>query len=500
MKKNIIYSLGLLLSLASCESSIEVKPKNFIAPDQVTTNISGLQNVLTSAYDRLQDFSYYGRDVALQGDAMADNIFTNPNIAAGGGRYSGANLNTAATPTATGSHYSFWTVAYNAILDCNTVIANIDAVAATDAVKNQVKGEAYGIRALAFFDLARAYGYEPKKVPTAGLGANFNKSVVLRLLPTTDPISGGPQVRSTIDQTYTQIESDFKKAIEFLPASTVAASRLRMNKAAAYGLLGKVYLYWEKYADAVTNFDLALSATNTGARLAPAGQYISVFRSSAGAPSSEALFEITFNNTTEIVGVVGANSTPYSYTNPNNRNNVSTFGGQTPSNELVALFENGDDRKAMIYSYAASLASQTGGGAQFNWVNKYSGSAGAPYADNMKVIRVADVLLMKAEALAEQNQFVAASDVVKNLRTNRNASILTVPLDASIKDYIQTERRRELFYEGHRWFDLKRKGNGIFKAAQTSRPSISPEDLRILAPIPAGEANNVPGLPQNPGY
>lgn len=492
--------MALISVFASCESSIEVKPKNFVAPVQVTNNISGLQSVMTSAYDRLQDFTWYGRDFALKGDALADNIYTNPLISAGGGRYSGANLNSTASPTATGNHYEFWSLAYNAILDCNTVIANIDAVTATDAVKNQVKGEAYGIRALAFFDLARAYGYEPNKVPTTGTNSGFNKSVVLRLSPTTDPVTGGPLVRSTIDETYKQIESDFKQAINFLPANTTAASRLRMNKAAAYGLLGKVYLYWQKYSDAVTNFDQALNASNTGAKLAPAGSYISVFRSSAAAPSSEALFEITFNNTTEIVGVVGANSTLFSYTNPNNRNNVSTFGGQTPSNELVALYENGDDRKAMYYSYAASAASQTSGGAQFNWVNKYAGTAGAPYADNVKVIRVADVLLMKAEALAEQNQFIAASDIVKTLRTNRNASTLFVPIDVSIKSYIQDERRRELFFEGHRWFDLKRLGNGIFKAGQTSRPSISPDDFKILAPVPAAEANNVPGLPQNPGY
>jgi hypothetical protein len=57
-----------------------------------------------------------------------------------------------------------------------------------------------------------------------------------------------------------------------------------------------------------------------------------------------------------------------------------------------------------------------------------------------------------------------------------------------------------LFFEGERWFDLKRKGQGIFKAAKTNVGSISPTSNLILANIPTGEANNVPNLPQNPGY
>jgi len=482
------------LVFTSCKKIIDVTPLNFIAPAQVTTDPALLQQVLTSAYDHLQDFpgdNYYGNPLALLGDVLADNIYTDPGIPAGGGRYTQANLNTK------GSHYTHWAVGYLAVNDCNTVIANADKLTASAAVKAQLKGEALALRALVFFDLARAYAYEPTKIPTTGLGAGFNKGIVLRLLPTTDPASAAPQVRATVDATYAQIESDFIAAIALLPANSSATSVFTMNKGAAYAMLGRLYLYWEKYAQAVTQFDLAFA--NSNAKLAPAGGYVAQFRT-VGA-SSESLFELSFNATTEVTGVIGANNTLFSYTNPTGRNGFSTFGAQTPSDELIALFEPADDRKAMFYQYgAAALAgSPTGTTPLFNWCSKYAGAVGA-YTDNVQVIRYADVLLMKAEALAAQAQFAAAAALVVTLRTNRNATTAGVPTDLTIADYIQTERRRELFFEGQRWFDLKRKGNGISKAAKTSVGLISPTDIRILAPIPLGEVSNVPGLPQNPGY
>jgi tetratricopeptide (TPR) repeat protein len=490
MKPNKKYTYVLLaaLSLASCEKTVEKDPTAFISPAVALGQLGTIQSLVTSAYDRMQDFGWYGNNIVLAGDVLADNVYTNPNIPAGGNRLVSVNQNVA------GQGYTHWGIAYNAINDVNLVIANIDAAAGDAAAKSQTKGEAYGIRALAFFDLARAYSYEPGKIPTTGTGAGFNKGVVLRTKPTTDATTAGPQVRATVEETYAQIESDFKQAIALLPATTASTSKFMMNKAAAYAMLGRVYLYWGKYADAVTNFDLAI---NTGfATLAPAGGYAAQFNKPT--PTSESFMELAFNGNTEITGVVGSNSTLYSFTNPTNRNGV-TFGAQTVSDELVALFEDSDDRKALIYQYGASAATNATG-AKFNWTSKYSGGVVSPYVDNIKILRYADVLLMKAEALAMQGQYAPAAALVVTLRTNRNASVAGVPTDASIIPYILTERRRELFYEGQRFFDLKRRGMDITKPAKIAGGTVPYTDRRILMPIPNGEVNNVPGLPQNPGY
>ncbi|HEX8609409.1 MAG TPA: RagB/SusD family nutrient uptake outer membrane protein, partial [Pedobacter sp.] len=410
------------------------------------------------------------------GDVLADNVYTELSVA--NGRFIGQNSNQV------NSHFDIWGTAYSAINDVNTIIATIDGL--NDPGKDAVKAEALALRGLIYFDLARVYGYEPTSVAA---GNGFNLSVPLRLVPTGGLAEARQFPRATVAEVYKSIEDDFKASIALFPAGATA-SRLRMNKGAAYALLGRTYLYEGKWAEAVTEFDNAMNVANTGARLATAGNYINAFK--AG-PNTESFFELVITPTTQLGGVTGSNESLYSYTHPNTYNNIPTFGGQTVSDELYALFETTDDRFKMFFKYGGNSTS----GTQYNWSDKYSG-ARALYADNPKVIRFADVLLMKAEALAEQSQFAAAAALVVQLRTNRNASITNVPVTDAIKDYIQMERRRELFFEGHRWFDLKRKALGIPKPAKTGISTLLADDFRILAPIPNSEF--LLGLTKNPGY
>lgn len=481
MRKKILYTLLIAFSLSSCEEIVEVEPRNQLSPNVVLADLRGFTAVLNSSYDRLQEFNYWGRDLALRGDALSDNIYTAPALDAG--RYAAANVNNI-------GQYGIWGTAYSAINDLNTVIANIDALtvpASQEVEKATVKAEALALRGMIYFDLARIYGYDPGAIPTTGPGAGFNKSVVLRLTPTGTAADAATVERSTIEETYTAIEADFKNAIAAFPNN--GTSRFRINKGATYGLLGKLYLYWRKYPEAVTQFDLALA--NTAATLAT--NYVTAFNSSGVNP--ESLFELTWVAATEMAGVVGSNNSLFSYSNPNGRNGFSTFGGNTVSNELFALFEPTDARLGLIFQYGGTAASTT---PIYNWSRKYSGAEGT-YTDNIVIIRYADILLMKAEALASQNQFGPAAMIVNNIRTSRSATA-SAPADATLLSFIQDERRRELFFEGHRWFDLKRLGNGITKPARTAVGTLAHSDFRILAAIPISEINLFPGLPQNPGY
>jgi tetratricopeptide (TPR) repeat protein len=469
------------LTFASCEKQVELNPQNSLAASVALTDVASSQALLISAYDRVQTFTYWGRDMALMGDVLADNISVNATQA--GNRYVGQQNNSR------NSIYNFWNTAYGIINDCNTLINFLDNFqGGNDALKKQYKGEALALRAMVFFDIARAYGYEPNKIPTTGIGAGFNKSAILRLKATIVSEDAVNINRSTVTETYTQIEKDFKDAIALLPTDATT-TRYRMNKGAAYAFLGKVYLYWERWADAVAQFDLATA--NSSATLATVGKYRSIFQSR---PNVESFFELFFDPTVELSGVTGSNESVFSYTSPNLEGGGSTYGGQLPSTDLQALFESTDDRKVMFYKAKPKGASDS-----LTFVRKYSAPHGA-YTDDIILIRYADVLLMKAEAQAELGNYSAAADLVKQLRTNRNATTAGVPTTDAIKAYIQTERRRELFFEGHRWFDLKRKGNGITKPSTSSVGLISPTDYRILAPIPTGSITFNPALPQNPGY
>lgn len=498
--KFYIYVVAaLMISVTSCEKIVQIDPQNDVTPAVALKDVDGYQSVLISAYDRMQAYGYYGRDMALMGDALADNLFTFTAIS--GSRYNTQNVN------ARGAHYNIWSNAYGAINELNTVINGIDNLADVPASKKglqaKVKAEAFALRALVYFDLARIYGYEPGRVPTTGTNANFNKSAVLRLVPTTSVSQATSQTRATILEVYTQIEKDLTASIAaFVSIPTLdptfvvkPTNPFRVTESFAHALLGKVYLYWGgKDAQAVTEFDKALAAPIRFANLSGAGSAAADFKK---VPHPESLFELNYVQSVEVTGVTGSNDGLFTYTQPtfNNASSLATFGGQTVANEVTALLESGDDRRALIFAMAASTNPTV-----MNWANKYPGSNGA-FTDNVKMMRYSDVLLMKAEALANQTQYPAAAALVVQLRTARNASVAGVPVTAAIVDYIQDERRRELFFEGHRWFDLKRLGRVITKPAQASSAvALQPADYRLLAPIPTGEISLNPALPQNPNY
>ncbi|MFB9865342.1 RagB/SusD family nutrient uptake outer membrane protein [Rufibacter immobilis] len=507
MKKKII-ALTILagLSFQACEDIVEVEPKTSLATDTALSTLGSYRAVLTSAYDRIQGFTYWGRDMALLGDALADNIYTETSQA--GGRYTGANRNTRNSHFASTGTTNVWQVGYGTINDLNTVIATIDNLtvpASDEAGKAQVKAQALALRAMVYFDLARIYGYEPNNIPTSGTGANFNKSVVLRLTPTSTPQDAALEERATVTEVYTQIETDLKAAIPVLDVAASSGARYKMNKGAAYALLGKLYLYWEKWADAEEQLKLALA--NTNATLAP--NIVTAFNT---IPNPESLFELNFVQSTEVAGVTGVNESIFTYTQPNGRNaplsgtaNVSTYGGQTPSAELLALFgltpdlSNKDAVQDIRKNWFYRSVSSTSGTVQYTWSNKYNAANGA-YTDNIKIIRYADVLLMLAEAHTMQGETGDAITLLTTLKTARNSQAVVPTGQTELFQYIQEERRRELFFEGHRWFDLKRWGEGITKPAATAVGIIAPTDYRILAPIPVTEVTLNPALPQNPGY
>jgi starch-binding outer membrane protein, SusD/RagB family len=480
-----IFLLATVMFIASCESILEIEPKNSLSSTVALSDANSYQSVIVSAYDRIQGFGYWGRDMALMGEALSDIIYVE--TAVSGQRYNGQNTNNV------GSHFNLWGQ-YATINDLNNVIATIDERLTTPAdvaKKPALKGEALFLRALVYFDMARVYGYEPTKVPTTGLGAGFDRSVVLRLKPTLSPDDAAKQSRASILEVYQAIEADLIEATNLLTVETSGAGRFRANKGAAHALLGKVYLYWEKYADAVTQFDLAFANTTT--TMIPAGQYASTFR--AAPPNREAFLQLRFVQATEMSGVVGVNDSPYSYTQPNGKNGLSTFGGSTPSAVLKGLFAVGDDRTGLFFDRCSGAnCSNT----VYTWADKFNGSDGQ-YTDGPVILRYSDVLLMKAEALAEQGQYAEAKTLVDQLRTARNAGAITAPADATIIDFILQERMRELYFEGHRWFDLKRKGRDITKPVGKGT-TLAYSDFKLLAPIPAGDVTFNPDLPQNPGY
>jgi tetratricopeptide (TPR) repeat protein len=464
----VLGSSLLMLGTSGCSDLFVTEPKQSVSSNLALQDITGIRSLVISIYDRLQPNTYYGARMMIGPDILADNVrLTNSNS----NRYFNERVNAA------GAHLQqIWDQCYPGINEANFVIAGIDGSNASQDEKNQLKGEAYFLRGLMYFDLARVFAYEPTKTIK-----NFNLGLIVRTEPTNDVSQADFRERSTNEQTYQQIESDLKAAISLLPTSATAERR-RANKSAAQALLARLYLYWEKYPEAVQAATEAMAST--GARLVTGAQYQAAFTTTI--PNPESLFEINYVQATESLG---SNESLHSLTT-----NLTTgnWGDVVPTTELLNLYEPTDVRRTAMF-YAA-----TKGGEAVFFSRKYTATQGA-FTSNVPVIRYSEVLLIRAEAYAASGDATRALADLNQIRARSGATTIASSISGqALIDAIMTERRLELVLEGHRFFDLKRRAMTITKASLSA--PVPYDDFRILAPLPIGQVQLNTRLRQNPGY
>lgn len=486
--KKILISGILGLALIGCD--ITTTDQASLTPTLALNTIAGVQSVVLSGYRRMHEFDFYGQQASLHGDALADNI----EIVNRTGRYEQEWIN------GVGVFANRWAVCYRAINDANFVFEylpqqNLAFVPSTVAfpsqqVMNHIEGEAHFIRAFAYMELLRVYAYEPGKEVNG-----FNLGVVIRDTPTQVVSDADKRSRSTNLECYEFVEQDLLDAIALLapasqftipggggwPASLGANTfPFRATKGAAHALLARLYLYWGRYAEANTQATIALTLVPTAAPMT-AATYAASWSS---ATHPESIFEIELR-ATDWSGVDGANNSLHSMT----QNAIS--GSQyvmAASAELISAHEGTDVRRTVYVTTAGKPQ-----------VRKWQGEKGS-YLENIPVIRRSEMYLIQAESLARQGgQDAAAQTAINTIRTNRGLTTTTATGTALIA-LIMNERRVELAFEGHRWFDLKRNGMAIPKPAASSVTALAYNDFRILQQIPNAEVTLNPSLQQNPGY
>lgn len=474
--KKLLYTLSLstlLLSVTGCEEALNTEPKQSISADVALQDITGVRSLLISVYDRLQGADYYGARFMLGPDALADNAtVTN----AQSNRYLTWTINNF------GVHFNIWGNNYGAINEVNYILATDLTKITTTTEANQLRGESLFLRALLYFDLARVYGYEPGREVNG-----FNLSVVIR----TEPVSTASQAdfrpRSTNREVYDLIESDLKEAIGLLTGT----NRLRVTQAAAHALLSRVYLYQSKWADAEASATTAIGGTPATLinSSAVASNYRTAFTS---APNPESVFELAFNAQTETLGFnESLNSLTLRQGGP-----VAGSGGWgdvIPTQDLLSQYLPEDSR-------FENFISDTKQGQTALFSRKYVGAIG-PFTDNVPLIRLSELYLIRAEARIRQGKLAEGLSDLNTIRARRfpaafNSAVTTTDPAEAISA-VFAERRLELFFEGHRFFDLKRTGQDIRKGATGP---IQYSDVRVLAPIPQAQVELNKLLVQNPGY
>jgi len=453
-----LLAAACLSTLAACDLLVE--PTNNVAPDQATQTISGVRSIIASVYSRLQDADSYGNELLILPDLMSDNARTSQP----------AVNRTAEYSNSIGAHMGNWDESYQAINEVNYAIASArELLDEEPTLANRYLGEGLFLRALLYFDLSRLFGYEPGRYVNG-----WDTGVVLRIDPTRTAGDAVLRARAKVEEVYAQMETDLKESIPLLTQYGQTGPYFA-SRASAEALLAKIYLYWRKYSDVITQVTAALS--HSTARLAEPGEVATMF---SKAPNVESIFEINYDAATETLWV---NDCSACYTWPQ-----GTWFSMWPSAELLALFEANDARVALYPTTPAGV----------RYVNKYTYARGS-WTDNSPVFRVSDLMLMRAEAYAESGQSGPALADLNALRAKRSASAITAT-GAALLTAIQDERRRELAFEGHRWFDLKRRGMDITKPAFGNNATVPYADFRILAALPNAQVQNNSLLKQNPGY
>ncbi len=443
--KNIL-SISLVVLLSSCEKFLEVNPKESISDAVTIVDRTSAETAIRGVYSALASGDYYGTSFQSIGYLSGDNIqwtgsqsqvqeFINKKVNADNATISSA-----------------WVAIYRTINRANNVItkvANVTDPQLTQALKNQYIGEAYFIRALAYFDLARTWGGVP-----------------LITVPTVNPTDNVGLKRSTQAETYAQVLKDLEAAEPLLPATT---DRYRATRKTVWALRARYHLYQKEWAKAEEYASKVITDVTNYRLLKP----FSAFFANDARGTAESIFEIFYNGTTEVNSHRG-------------QWQPQTNGGTrqwAPNDALVALLNDptvGGNRSTLVAKDN-----------QNRWYgNLYYRN---PASDPSYIIRIAELYLIRAEALAQQSKLNEALVDLNLVRDRAGIAPSTAATKDNVLLAIENERRVEFALEPHRWFDIVRTGraNTVFGVTDANR---------LLLPIPVQQLLSDKSLEQNPGY
>ncbi len=507
MMKKRIFQLTMTalvaMSVVGCKDALDISPRQSIDANDALTSRDGINAAVVSVYSRYKGVRLYGRDYIALPEALADNGFAT--------NKSGRLLNEANNVFRAHFTEAAWQIAYAGINQANLILETVPGVEApgiTADDKTRWLGEMYFLRALYHFNLVLAHAY----IPGAVVGTNDRGGVPLMLKSTStaaDALALKP-ARAPIADVYASIVSDLENANSRL---TNAGLPNLATKASAQALLSRVNLYRKDYANAKRWADSCINAV--GARLTTSASYVPGWR---GTTHPETLFQLVFATNAENNGVNESLQTSFTtLTAPGNTTVTGGFGDLVPTISLLDALgitltggntsSNFTGANAAIASRSADVRNQLyepgtlGRGKSYVECTKYIGKNGFINLDNIPVVRIAEVFLTRAEAMATPgspvfNEAAALTDL-NRIATNRGLTAFALA-GSALYEEILNQRRLELAFEGHRLWDLKRLGRDLVKAPHYSTVAFT--DIRILAPIPTREVDGNRNLAQNVGY
>ncbi|MEJ7643619.1 MAG: RagB/SusD family nutrient uptake outer membrane protein [Chryseolinea sp.] len=443
--KLLIICLAGVMLLSCQDDFLTIVPETSLSSATFFTKEADLVQAVNAAYVPLR--SIVNDRAWLLGEMHSDNTYYARNVLFGATEQQ-EDIADFAIPTANGvtsnTHVlNQYRLDYQIIARTNQILSSIDEVEFKAETKNNVKGQAYFLRAYAYFELVRYFG-----------------SVPLHLEPVTGRQDAALPL-STATEIYAQIVSDAQQAAALLPVKS-SQELGRATSGAAKTLLADAYIQQKKWGEAES---LLLEVTSSN-EYALIEDYANVFSTSTGNKNNtESVFEVQF-----LEGSAGLNGNfiynflprPISpveiapITGTSNPQPLDGEGNNIPTPDIIAAYEDGDERENASIGYV-TLSGSFRDNKVYPYIKKFAKphSLHNNHGTNWPIYRYSEVLLLLAEALNEQGK---DGSLYLNL-VRKRAGLADAQGD--MREAIYQERRVELAFENKRWFDLVRTGRAV---------------------------------------
>ena len=496
MKKlilNLAIAAGMVTGLASCEGFLDKVPTDSVVAESAMVTMADAQVAVNGLYTDLKYYNMYGSYMVFFGDMRGDNLY--PRVLGGSGDAI-YTFNFAAGQT---NYFGMWQNYYNIIMKASTYINNINTIPAStpaeEAKRDDFMGQAYAVRALCYFDLARLYGYPYLKDNGSSLGAvvldhNNDKQGIV------SPEEAKEMKRATVAETYAQAMADVEKALTVLSKSK---NNGHFNYWAAKMLQGKMALYKGDYQLAYSaNAEVVESSPY---RMVSKDNYLAYWGIEC---DDESVLELLISPDGDIDGDGGHNTIYHSMWFDDKGAGRSVI----PTKKWVELFKDtpNDIRAQFIVDNDASVSQIK---EEFVWLKKFIGNSAHEALtfrqNNPRVFRITDAYLMAAEAALKTGNQAKADEYLNAVRQRADETAAAV---TATQELVMLERQKEFIGEGHRFFDVMRTGGEIVRDmsidirdyAGDPRKVIDWNTYTIVLPIAETEFTVHPNLQQNPGY
>lgn len=487
MKNKIINTLvvGFLacfMILPGCTKLLDKQPITQVVTNTGTTSITASQaeNALSGVYNAEIGYDYGLEfnvlDRITNADVQSDNCY------AGGDNPDNIAIDLFTANAANGNIDRDWKDAYGIIATANIAIAQVQACtdpALSATRKNQILGEARFMRAFTYFDLVRLFGRIPLMLKPVDQ-TNSETLIKSTLVP-----------QSSADTAYQAILQDLWFAKNNVQNDNTPPDKMVVTKGAVNSILAKVYASmptpnWDSVAyycdQVIPNYTLMPNYT--------------FLWDNNHKNNSEAIWEFNY------VGwsVIG-NWIPSQFIG----SGWKKFA--TPTNDLVNTFRTEGD-SVRLY---ASITFVNYGWPDPYWKDPNNYPILSKYNDpnngtnDFYMIRLADIILLRAEAYNAKGLTTNAAALINLIRARVNLLPTTAVSQGDIALAIEKERRLELAFEGHRWFDLVRTGRSITvmnaqKDGTGNNLYYNVKPYQLVFPIPQNQIDNNVLLKQNAGY